>query len=410
MKFFIFLSCFFVFLNAKATIISQIPPPSQEIINTSVINCNTNCMNNLFKEGFYVSYIALFTDNNLDDSVRENKILKSNFQIATSFIDSFILTNYKIYMPDKIKLSLLIPQKIIGRYLVTIPDSIISYLISRNIDFEFKVFNSQDESLESLRKEIVKIIKEDYKFVIAILTNDGLKNLVYIKNDLLFFIPTININQAKELNNISKIIFGGINYEEQLQMINNYAKSANASLIVYNDNSNIGKMLGNLTSLNSNRIVISNLIDTKQSSNFESYVKEAKKYISKSLVLLNTSTIKSGLIISQFINKSAVPINFVSTQINFNPSILNLTQSLSENKLLIVNSIGAINKKLLTNGSLINSDFSYDWVNYSTGIGVEFFVEIVNPKIEKMFREVVKNNQVQYKNKFYKAKNFHFVD
>ena len=46
---------------------------------------------------------------------------------------------------DRIKIALLVPQKVIGRYASSVSNSIISYLLFRDIDFQFEVFDSKTE-------------------------------------------------------------------------------------------------------------------------------------------------------------------------------------------------------------------------------------------------------------------------
>ena len=49
-------------LWGKSYIISPLPLPKQEIINLEVGSCDKRCLNNLYEEGLYFSFIGRFQD------------------------------------------------------------------------------------------------------------------------------------------------------------------------------------------------------------------------------------------------------------------------------------------------------------------------------------------------------------
>ena len=54
----------------------------------------------------------------------------------------------------------------------------------------------------------------------------------------------------------------------------------------------------------------------------------------------------------------------------------------------------------------------YDWVNYSTAIGMEIFYKLIYPESLDYFKEKILDNQVQYDVRVFQVdtKGFHRVD
>lgn len=86
-----------------------------------------------------------------------------------------------------------------------------------------------------------------------------------------------------------------------------------------------------------------------------------------------------------------------------------LIQKSERKNLFIANVINNQNQRLVEYASLLGGDLRYDWVNYSTAIGVE---QLIAPQIiqsNRFFKENVKDAQVEYVNKIFKSdtKNFY---
>lgn len=387
-------------LFGKSYIISPILPPTQEVLKTDTSKCSKSCLMKLFLEGQVFSYISNYFQN-------DDELLKSNYQVAISNLDFAIVPPG--FIPGKLKLALLIPQKSVGRYSITSSDTIISYLSTRDIDYEFRVFDSKDESVELLQKAYNDIVFERYDYIIALLTPNGLKQLAkFVSTSLPIYVPTVNKDQI-DFPLSPNYILGGISYNDQVDLINKYAKLKKANMIIYNDSGYIGQMIGGIFNKNVNNIFAEEVVDSKIAANFSDYAKKIKHKAANSVIILNTSVIKSGLIIPQLSMQNIYPINYISTQINFNPSIFTLASQEFLDNLLIVNAIGRLNPVLITYAYLLNSNLKYDWVNYSTAIGVELFTLKNNPKIEKFFSEILQDNQVKYNNQFYGVRDLHFV-
>ncbi|RDU59481.1 hypothetical protein [Helicobacter sp. MIT 14-3879] len=387
---------------AKEQIISPIPLPSQEIADLDIKKCSKSCLNKLFEEGQYFSFLSLYRDNN-------DKALREKFQVASGILDSAILHPVSIAQSG-IRIALLIPQKNIGRYSVSSADSILAYLIAKGGDFEFNVFDSQNEESTNLSQTYHVIQKQNFDYVIAILTSKGLENLLQnTEITLPIFIPTLNQTQISPSLNTQNLFFGGIDYHKQIDMMLTLAHSKKAKIISYNDNGVIGKMLGNIIEKKSQDTLVSEIVDSKKATKFNESINKIRKNLKESMIILNTSVIKSGLIIPQIGNTKTMPMAFLSSQINYNPSLLKLVPKEDSTKIFVVNAISPVNIKLLAFSDLLSSDLQYDWVNYATALAVDIMLANSTKGGIRFFGEKLQGNQVLYNDRFYGVKDAHFV-
>jgi SRSO17 transposase len=82
-----------------------------------------------------------------------------------------------------------------------------------------------------------------------------------------------------------------------------------------------------------------------------------------------------------------------SSQVSYSPLILTLTQKKDRRNLIIANSIGKSDDRLIAYSELLNSDIVYNWVNYSSLVGLDYFV--TNNK-SGLVSDRVDNNQVDF--------------
>jgi SRSO17 transposase len=105
--------------------------------------------------------------------------------------------------------------------------------------------------------------------------------------------------------------------------------------------------------------------------------------------------VKSSILLSQIRGKDLKPYRILSTQLNYNPLIISLTQRADRTKLVFANSIGKVDEELEENISLLGADIKYNWVNYSTLIGIDYLVRNTTPVFDLLSYDI-ENNQVQY--------------
>ena len=94
------------------------------------------------------------------------------------------------------------------------------------------------------------------------------------------------------------------------------------------------------------------------------------------------------------------PAVILSTQLNYNPLIISLTQYHDRINLITANSIEKVNSKLEETMNLLNIDINYNWVNYSILVGVNYLYDQNKENI--IINEII-DNQVVYNTKFYKS-------
>lgn len=308
-----------------------------------------------------------------------------------------------------VKVALMMPKKIIGRYSVATIDTILAYLSARGKDFEFEVFDCGDEENDSIRKTYEQIEQKGFQFIVAVMTTKGAIESSKLALKIPLYIPTVNHTQIDFSPSTSPLLFfGGISYEEQIQKL--LSIRSGTHIVAYNDDSPVGERLSAI--LKDDIPDLSELTVTNEiAATFAKNDKSQEALIDQADVFLNTPVVKTGLLLSQigyFKKKSAT---FLSTQINYNPSLTILTQQRDRKNLYIANSIGKTDQKLIEYGSLLNSDLKYDWVNYSTAIGMEMFYKIIYPDSLSYFKERVVDNQIQYNIQIYQvdSKGFHPV-
>lgn len=388
--------CFATNIFAKSYIISPLPLPQQEILNINTDKCSSSCLLNYFATGQFFSFVASF-DTKTDNIELRSKLLSvlDDLGIATNMLPTTLQSSAKI------KLALLMPKKIIGRYSASSIDTILAYLMARGNDFLFEIFDTGDESNAKLKHSYEKIVQNDYDFVIAILTQNGAREFVKLDISLPTYLPTINKKLIKDYSLPKNLIFGGIDYEAQIELLLSIA--GNKNIISYNDNSFVGRNLGEILKAKSDRVVFDETIDSKSATTFSQKLRKHESLVSNNVVFFNTPATKTGLIASQLALSKKKPDKLLSTQINFNPSLLLLIQRSDRKNLYIANVINNKNQRLVEYVSLLGGDLRYDWINYSTAIGVEQLISTQIGQGQYFFAEKLKDSQIEYTNRIYKS-------
>ncbi|ANV97597.1 hypothetical protein BBW65_01695 [Helicobacter enhydrae] len=314
-------------------------------------------------------------------------------QIVESFSSSF-------HFSKELKIALLMPKKIIGRYSSATIDTILAYLASRGVNFEFEVFDCRNEEEQSISHAYQQIRDKEFQFVVAIFTTKGAYQLANLKLDIPVYIPTVHKNQIQNLVKIPQgLFFGGIDYEEQISLLLKLSDPQSLT-IAYNDDSLVGDRLGIIV-----RDKVLDLheytIDNQTAATFsKSHIDQAKN-IANANIFFNTPIVKTGLLLSQIGYLKQKPYRLFSTQINYNPSLIILTQKRDRENLFIANSISSADQKLTEYSFLLNSDLKYDWVNYSTALGMEKFFRSAFPDSAVFFKENLQDQQILYHTKIY---------
>ena len=387
----IFLLVYFVSsLFAVGTKISHIPAAKTVFIDLDESVCDEACLASYLQNNEIFSFLSKYHGAVEDEEIKNRYIY---FQALFRIVSDESMS---------IKVAILVPQKSIRRYAITTVNSIVAYMLSKNHDFEVSVFNSIDEEESSIKEAIEEIKRQNHQYVIAPVTIKGAQELVKYSQNLLIYIPTLHLNEFNNLN--SNIIFGGIDYEEQVSRLLKYS---NSKVSLFWDGSLLGENLNEIIKKQVPHISYEQAIDNSK-VNFKRIFKDNNK-LNNSSIFLNTPLVRTSLIASQLRFYEREPYSLLSTQINYNPLILTLTQFEDREKLYIANSIGKTSTKLEEINALFGHNIVYDWVNYSASIGVDYiYTRHLLPTENQEFREKIEDNQVIYDISIVKPKRYKF--
>jgi len=367
-------------LVAKSHLISPITVPKSTVLNLNSQECNEFCLKRHLDKGEIFSFLARIKKSNTDKELHQQSLIyKSLFNIEQQRY-----TNLSI--------ALLIPHKLIGRYSTQISDSVFSYLLAKNRHFELQNFYIEDESEQSLKEALEKIQIKGYRYVIAPLTNVGAKKILNIKTELKIFLPTVNANSL-QTNSIQNIYFGGIDYDAQIEKL---IKKARTKISIFYDDGALGKKLSQSVEekLQHKDIVLKKRISNR-TSNLKKLLKKNKK-LETTTAILNTPVVKSGLVMSQLTLYDIQSDRILSTQINYDPLLLSITQYKDRKNMIITNSIQNNNDYISEVNNLLNNNIEYDWINFSATLGIDYFYHLITAEPREFNNIELKQNQMQY--------------
>ncbi len=414
LKYFLFLSLSFIFAQAQSFLVSAVPLPKTYVLNTDVKECDDACLYQLIEEERFFSFLAHAKDK-IDDPVLNDILL-----IKTSLFNVERIRRY-----TELKIAMLLPYRIIGRYAYSTTNAAFAYYLTKNRAFELRTYHAESEEPEELEKVLQRIEEDDFHYVIAPLTRKGAYNVASLDLPMHIYFPTIH----KSDMNISTdyIYYGGINYKKQIESLMPYADTP---LTVFYDKNTLGKKLTQLTkeeyhhafdqNITKNRIVFKdeegeelseqemqdlNLTYAakprfysfpiaKRTSNLQSQLDNNAK-IQEGSFLLNTPVVKSAMVMSQLTLYDVNISNILSSQINYNPELLLLTQPVDREKMLIANSINYHNNIMIESNALLQNNIVYDWINYATTIGADYFYHLITSAYREYPQEMIAN-QIEY--------------
>jgi len=398
-----------MFLFAKSFVISNITLPKTYIQNLDPYECHNECMRNYLKQGMIFSFLAHAEGKLLDKELDDARVMN----IAILNIGAF-------NVGGELKIALLIPYKKIGKYASSTVNATFAYLMTKGNPFVLKSYRIKSEEVQEIDTVLQKIHDDGFEYVIAPLTKDGVSNIVKLNTTLHIYFPTINKNDIN--TTVSNYFFGGIDYKAQSKKL---LKEAHSPLVIFSDRSKTGKRLAiyqekeflhptksieekveedgvfgsffdepSVADENSSEKKVIKYFISRKRTNLEYYLKENDKIVNGSF-FLNTPIIKSGMILSQLTLYDANATNILSTQINYNPLLLSMTQYIDREKMIIANSIIQNNTLLIETNSLLGNDIVYDWINYTTTVGVDYFYSEITGK-ERDYNINVDENQMVY--------------
>lgn len=395
-------------LYAQSFLISNIPLPKIYIQNLDPYPCDEYCLQEYIDNDMIFSFLA-HAQGKLDNKAQNDfRIMNLSILNLGSMINS-----------NKIKIALLLPFKKIGKYASSTMNASFAYLMTKNQAFDLQSYNIEEENADEIRNALEKIKEDGFAHIIAPLTRQGALAIIELNPDAEIFFPTINKNDID--TNATNLYFGGIDYKAQSDML---LKDAKGPLVIFYDESQIGEELATYEALKFKQNAIEdfnatnyqlleqnpelNIVDlldenatktiefaiSKKTTNLQKYI-ENNPDINQSTCFVNTPIVKTGMILSQLTLYDTNATKVLSTQVNYDPLLLSMTQYIDRKSMVIANSITEHNKILSETNSILNNDIEYDWINYTTTVGMDYFFHKITNEDREYHIEMIEN-QMHY--------------
>lgn len=388
---------------AQSFLISNIPVPKTYVQNLDPYPCDEECLQEYIDKEMIFSFLA-HADTKLANE-EQNEIRNMNVSILN--IGSTIINT-------KIRIALLLPYKRIGKYASSTTNASFAYLITKNQPFELKSYKIENETQEDIDRALKSIIEDEFTHVIAPLTSMGAEVVTKLDPQINIFFPTIN--KKDSLSTSPYLFFGGIDYRSQSDLL---LKEASSPLVIFYDNSPIGKKLA---LYEEDSFLYETTDEMNVTNEFGTYTQAAKKIrkedkrtikysISRkttnlgrylkgntnlvdSTCIINTPIVKTSMILSQLTLFDSNATNILSTQINYDPLILSMTQYADREKMIIANSITEHNNVLIETNAILSNDIRYDWINYTTTVAIDYFFHRITNEEREYNIELVENQMI----------------
>jgi len=378
-----------ILLLAESFTISNIPLPKSYIQNLDPYECDEACLRDFLDNEMIFSFLA-----------HANRKLE-NQELDELRVMSLSLLNIGAFNPTaELKIALLLPYKIIGKYASSTTNAAFAYMMTKSQAFSLKSYKIESEERGDLQNALKEIAQDGFSYVIAPLTYEGANNIADLNPEINIYIPTINKNDV--YTDSKHLIFGGIDYKAQSDIL---IEKAISPLVIFSDKSSTGHKLAfyqedsfqkslKARDKSARRDVYKHFV-SKRTTNLEYYLKKNKK-IANGSFFINTPIIKSGMIMSQLTLFDVETTNLLSTQINYDPLILSMTQYSDRKNMIIANSLTEQNNILIETNSLLGNDIVYDWINYTTTVGIDYIYNEITGE-QREYQVAMQNQQMLYK-------------
>lgn len=336
----------------------------------------------------FISNDTIIQEEIIDNSRTKNEIKQED--------DNFTKIDFK---KADVKLAFVYPSSLVSKYAKNSINTVLAYLSFVSSNYNLVVIDSINESLSNIEKAFDKVREENITKVIALYTPSSINTLSRLSLDEIYvYLPLIEKKEA--LQNNDNLIFGSLSYEEQLKKLSYYSEGSN---VLFYQDTYLGTKLKN-TYENVVPYTIARKEIRKSETNFKHIVLDQR--LNNSSIFLNTDIVKSSLILSQLYANEIHPKIIFSTQINFDPMLMTLTQTKDREKLILANSIEDVDARLRDEVSVYGGDIIYEWVDYSTLVGTNYLLNGNNDLIPTK----IVDNQANYNTRLFKSMDYGFVE
>ncbi len=349
MRSLIVLFLLFITLFGAGRYLSPVPLPKTKFIDIDIYPCDNYCLQSHLQNGEVFSFLAKADPQNIDGLQQEYKRYATLFDMPS-------------FLPNIYANIVILSSKALQPYANDIAKTLLSYFLNKEIGYNIKI--KQYDKTE----EIQLLIEESYQndlliLPLAITQKDILAN---IHTEVPIFVPTLHQSIAQQYGD--QIFFGGVDYYSQLDRLLELADEKVG--IFYLEHSPLSRLLSEYIL---QKQIITKLFPVDRSiSNLKNYLYKNRD-LNTSSVVLNTPVVKSSLILSQLTLYDIEPKKKLSTQINYSPKILEMTQPKDRENLVLANSIGQRDPVILAYQELLEDSTLYNWLDFSTLVGVDIF-------------------------------------
>ena len=333
-------------------------------------------------------------------SINDEKPIKEE-PIESNNVSDVTLDDLKVDMKKvKIKIAFIYPSSLVEKYAKSSLDTVSGYLSYQKADYDLTVIDCTNESYENINSAFSKISQAEITNVIGLFTPNAISSLdKLVSSNTKVYLPLIEKKDSLTTN--ESLIFGSISYEQQIQKLNSYSSGNNA---MFYQNTYIGNKLKKAFDLTVPNTTIRKEI-SKTENNFKGIVNDNR--LNNSILYLNTDIVKTSLILSQLRAYDVYPKYIFSTQVMYDPMLMTLTQDKDRENLIIANSIDTINKELKDEIITFGGNINFEWVDYSTLVGINYLYYGGNTSLIKT---KISNNQAIYNPKLYKSTETGFLE
>lgn len=301
---------------------------------------------------------------------------------------------------ETVKIAFTYPSRLIGKYAKSSMNTMLGYFDYKKLNYDIKVFDSIDENEANIINAFERIKEAGFTKVIALYSPRAMNTIHALDiSELDVYLPLTNKSDVEFAN--SNFVYGGISYQKQMEKLLQYSNIKNA---MFYQESFLGKKLKAKyeTIFPPARVVK----EIKNKRNyFKGLVKDTR--LDDTTLFLNTGIVKTSILLSQLRVYEIVPRVIMSTQLNYNPKLLSLTQKKDRENFVIANSIDVVDNALVDTISTYGSDISYNWVDYSTLVGINY---LYDSNDSGLILTKIENNEVQYEPKLFKSTASGFIE
>lgn len=338
-----------------------------------------------------------------NDGVKKNENLPVNDsavpQDGQALVEDLPATVAPSSNTDEFNIAVVYPSKLVAKYGNSSVNTVMGYMSFRKKSYKVKTIDSYDESPASIQKAFKEVKDLGITNVIALYTPNAKYNLSQADvTGLRIYLPLID---SKFSTLSTNFIYGSISYEAQIQKLLQFSNGNNT--MFYQD-SFLGNKLKNQVEMVSKNVSLAKQIK-KNTNDFKYIVNDSK--INNSTLFLNTDPVKTSILLSQLRAYNIKPHVVLSTQINYDFSMTKLTQIEDRNNFIVASSIGNINVELIDEISTFGGDVVFEWVDYSTLVGVDYLFDGNN---SGLIDSKVEGNSAVYNTRLYKFNESGFTE